>query len=62
MLFQRIDDTEKAFEERMRAYEKMTEPVVEHYRKLGRFAQVDGGQQVAQITAEIVAAIEQLRK
>ncbi|MGA9069894.1 MAG: adenylate kinase, partial [Terracidiphilus sp.] len=31
-LVQRADDTEKVFEERMRAYEALTAPVVEHYR------------------------------
>jgi adenylate kinase len=62
VLFQRTDDSEKAFEERMRAYSKLTEPVVEHYRNLGRFAQVDGGQPIDLITAELVAAVEQLRK
>ena len=31
-LAQRADDTEKVFEERMRAYEASTAPVVEHYR------------------------------
>ena len=30
----------------MRAYESLTAPVVEHYRALGRFEQVDGEQPV----------------
>ena len=41
-LVQRADDTEEVFEERMRAYGGLTAPVVEHYRALGRFAEVDG--------------------
>ena len=41
-LVQRADDTEEVFAERMRAYEALTAPVVEHYRALGRFAEVDG--------------------
>jgi adenylate kinase len=61
-LVQRADDTEKVFEERMRAYEASTAPVVEHYRALGRFAEVDGDRQIAEIAAGIVAAVEQLRK
>ena len=39
-----------------------TEPVIEHYRKLERFVEVDGGQPLASVTAEIVAAVERLRK
>ncbi len=61
-LVQRADDTEKVFAERMRAYEAMTAPVVEHYRALGRFAEVDGDQPIDVIAAGIVAAVEGLRK
>ena len=61
-LVQRADDTEKVFAERMRAYAAQTAPVVEHYRELGRFAEVDGDGPIAAIAAGIVAAVEQLRK
>jgi adenylate kinase len=61
-LVQRADDTEQAFQERMRAYEAMTAPVIEHYRELGRFAEVDGDKPVAEIAAGIVAAVERLRQ
>jgi adenylate kinase len=60
-LVQRGDDTEKVFEERMRAYEALTAPVVEHYRAAGRFAEVDGDRPILQIAAGIVAAVERLR-
>jgi adenylate kinase len=46
----------------MRAYEALTAPVVEHYRALGRFAEVDGGRPIDQIAFGIVAAVERLRK
>jgi len=61
-LVQRADDTEVVFEERMRAYGALTAPVVEHYRDLGRFAEVDGDRSIAQIAAGIVAAVERLRQ
>jgi adenylate kinase len=61
-LVQRADDTEKVFEERMRAYAALTAPVVEHYRALGRFAEVDGGRPVAEIAVGIVAAVERMRQ
>jgi adenylate kinase len=60
-LIQRADDTEKVFEERMRAYAASTAPVVEHYRAQGRFAEVDGDRPIAEIAAGIVAAVERLR-
>lgn len=61
VLIRRSDDTEKVFEERMRAYEELTAPVVEHYRGLGRFAEVDGEQAVDFVTTSIMAAIGRLR-
>ena len=61
-LVQRADDTEKIFEERMRAYEALTAPVVEHYRGLGRFAEVNGDRPILEIAPGIVAAVERLRQ
>jgi len=61
-LVQRADDTEKVFEERMRAYSAMTAPVVDHYREQGRFAEVDGDRPILEIAAGIVTAVERLRK
>jgi adenylate kinase len=40
----------------------LTAPVVEHYRALGRFAEVDGDRPIQTIAAGIVAAVERLRK
>ena len=61
-LVQRADDTETVFTERMRAYEALTAPVVDHYRALGRFAEVDGDRPITEIATEIVAAVERLRQ
>jgi len=61
-LIQRADDTEKAFAERMRAYEAQTAPVIEHYRELGRFIEVPGDGPIAAIAAGIVASVERLRQ
>ena len=60
-LAQRADDTEMVFAERMRAYVSQTAPVIEHYRAMGRFAEVDGDRPIAAIAAGIVAAVERLR-
>ncbi len=61
-LTQRADDTEKAFAERMRAYAAQTTPVIEHYRELGRFAEVSGDGPIAAVAAGIVTAVERLRQ
>ena len=62
VLEQRSDDTEAVFAERMRAYAEQTAPVVEHYRTLGRFAEVDGDASVDAVTESILAAVERLRR
>jgi adenylate kinase len=61
VLEQRADDTEAVFAERMRAYEEQTAPVLEHYRALGRFAEVDGDSSVDSVTENILDAVEGLR-
>jgi adenylate kinase len=60
-LVQRSDDTEKCFTGRMHTYESLTAPVVEHYRALSRFAEVNGDQPVADVAASIVSSVERLR-
>jgi adenylate kinase len=60
-LVQRADDTELAFTERMRVYAAQTAPVIDHYRNLGRFAEVDGDRPIDVVAAGIIAAVERLR-
>ncbi len=60
-LTQRSDDTEAVFHDRMKVFEEQTAPVVEHYRALGRFEEVDGEQPVEAVTAAIEAALVRLR-
>ncbi len=61
-LVQRTDDTEEVFLERIRAYEMMSAPVVDHYRLLGRVVDVDGDQSIGEIASEIVASVDRLRQ
>ncbi|MEO8736107.1 MAG: adenylate kinase [Edaphobacter sp.] len=58
----RSDDTEAAFIERMKAYESLTAPVIEHYRSSNRFREVDGGALVEQVARSIIAALKELRQ
>jgi adenylate kinase len=60
-LVRRSDDTEEVFQERMRTYESQTAPVVEHYRALGRFAEVDGERPVDVVAAGVESAVARLR-
>jgi adenylate kinase len=60
-LVHRSDDSEEVFAERMKTFEEQTAPVVEHYRGLGRFAEVDGGRSVDLVREGILSALCQLR-
>jgi adenylate kinase len=60
-LIQRPDDCEAVFTERMKTFESQTAPVIEHYRKQGRFEEIDGDHSVEQVTATISAALIHLR-
>ena len=60
-LVQRSDDTETCFAGRLTTYQSQTAPVVEHYRALSRFAEVNGDQPVEQVAAGIISSVERLR-
>jgi adenylate kinase len=60
-LVQRPDDSEAVFTERMKTFQNQTAPVVEHYRRQGRFEEINGDQSVEQVTTAIEAALKRLR-
>jgi adenylate kinase len=60
-LVQRPDDSETVFSERMKTFTSQTAPVIEHYRRQGRFEEVDGAQSVERVTADIEEALVALR-
>lgn len=61
ILQRRDDDSEEVFRGRMRAYEKQTAPVVDHYRLLCRVMDVDGSGQPVDVSARLEQAVYQLR-
>ena len=61
-LTQRSDDTEEAFRARMLAYRASTAPVIDHYRAVGRFAEVDGAQEQEVVTESLRDALATLRE
>lgn len=54
----RSDDTREVIENRIRLYREVTEPVIEHYKKLDKFRSVDGIGKVDEIFHRVVKAIE----
>lgn len=61
-LQQRTDDTEPAFQERMREYRAKTAEVIRYFsQKSDLFRSVNGDQLVEQVSADIVRALHDLR-
>ena len=60
-LIQRKDDSEEVISERLKAYERQTLPLVDHYRRQGRLFEVHGELPVEQVTADVLSVIEKQR-
>lgn len=60
-LVHRSDDTVEAFSERMSEYESKTAPVIEHYRRQGRFREVDGSASLREVESSIINRLKELR-
>ena len=56
-LRQRSDDRPEAVEARLRVYEEETAPVLEHYRALGKLRTVDGSQEPARVTEDLLGVL-----
>ncbi len=56
--YRRDDDSEETIRARIEVYEKETRPLIDYYRKLGKYHGVDGIGPVDAITEKILAIIE----
>lgn len=59
-LYQRDDDAEETVRERLKVYAETTRPLLDHYRRLGLLAQVDGVGRTDEVEKRILAAVEGL--
>jgi adenylate kinase len=56
-LYQREDDKAETVAKRIRVYFEQTMPLVEHYRTAGKLIEIDGAQQVEQVTKQLLAVL-----
>ncbi|UYN89795.1 MAG: adenylate kinase [Anaerolineales bacterium] len=56
-LYQRDDDKRETVEKRIRVYFEQTAPLIEHYRGEGRLVDVNGAQEIAQVTEDLLKAL-----
>jgi adenylate kinase len=57
-LYQRSDDTVETARNRLDVYFAQTTPLIEYYREQGNLKEVDGQQEVAHVTNDMVAALD----
>ena len=61
-LVARPDDAEEVIAERLKAYERLTLPLVAYYRERGRLIEVNGDQPVEAVTAQMFRALENVNR
>lgn len=58
-LYQRDDDSEETVTNRLEVYHAQTAPLIDFYKDQGAFLAIDGNQDVAKVTEEILVKLEQ---
>lgn len=53
-LYQRADDNEETMKKRLSVYEESTRPLIDYYKKVGVYAEIDGRQPIENVTEELV--------
>jgi adenylate kinase len=61
-LVARPDDAEEVISERLKAYEKLTLPLVEYYGSRDRLIEVNGDQPVEEVAAQTFSALENVHR
>lgn len=56
-LYQRADDTAETMKNRLSVYEASTRPLIEYYKRAGKYTEIDGRQAIAKVTADLEAAL-----
>ena len=59
-LQQRSDDFEESVNRRLAAYQEMTLPLIDYYRKGGRLKEIDGQRSVAEVFAKLSESIDDI--
>lgn len=57
-LYQRADDKVETVAKRIHVYLEQTVPLIEYYRKCGKLVEINGAQQVEQVTTDLLAALK----
>ena len=61
-LIQRKDDREEVITERLRVYREQTKPLIDYYAVRGTYFEVDGNQDVTEVSDELSEIIMDIRQ
>ena len=53
-LYQRADDNEDTMKKRLSVYEDSTRPLIDYYKKVGVYVEIDGRQPIEKVTEDLV--------
>ena len=61
-LYQRADDNEETMKKRLSVYEESTRPLIDYYKKIGVYDEIDGRQPIENVTEELVNVLNSVKK
>jgi len=61
VLIHRSDDSAEVMEERLQVYHRETRPLIEHYKEIGSYVEVDGERSIEEIYAAILDVVGMIR-
>jgi adenylate kinase len=57
-LYQRDDDKAETVKRRIQVYFEQTSPLIEYYKNAGKLVEIDGSQQIDQVSEALIAAVQ----
>lgn len=60
-LYQRADDNEETMKKRLSVYEDSTRPLIDYYKKVGLYSEIDGRQPIEKVTEELVNVLSSVK-
>ena len=60
-LYQRKDDNEETMKNRLSNYEASTKPLIDYYKKVGVYTEIDGRQPIDKVTEELVNVLASVK-
>ncbi|MBQ6975668.1 MAG: adenylate kinase [Selenomonadaceae bacterium] len=61
-LYQRADDNAETMKKRLSVYEDSTRPLIDYYKKIGLYAEIDGKQPIEKVTEELVNVLSSVER